>query len=474
MHTYIKIFQLLILTMISVIWPQQYHAQTLRIEEKPRLLPKPATDSVPAIKNIRPIAELRVDSSQQFTGPYSMKRDDTKAAKLIVNTQAIQQMEDFINKNIKNRVMPGCQVMAVKDGIIVYEKSFGTFNFNAQNPVTNHSLYDIASVTKIASTTLAIMKLYEEHKIQLHGTLMAYVPETKGTNKANLKLSDLLTHQAGLKSWIPFYKATLDSITGLPMAHLYSKKSTDKFSIPVAHQLYGHESLKDTMWKRILASPLENKGKYVYSDLDLLFLERVVENITGMPLDMYVEEHFYKEMGLKNITYNPWNKDLLGRTVPTENDMIFRRQIVKGYVHDQAAAMLGGVAGHAGLFSNANDVAAIMQMLIDGGTYNGKRYFKKETVDLFTGYRSSISRRGYGFDKPEKQAGKGGPAADICSKATFGHQGFTGTCTWADPSTGIVFVMLSNRVYPSAENSAFGRNNVRTEVQRYIYKALGF
>lgn len=461
----------LILSCLIISWTIK--AQTLRIQEQPRILPKqlPNADSVPKLK---PIAEVRIDPEHNYSGSLSMKRDEQQAQKKIVNPQAIQQMEAFINRNISNRVMPGCQVLAIKDGIVVYDKSFGTYNFNEKYPVNNQSLYDIASITKIASTTLAIMKLYEEHKIQLHATLMAYVPETKGTNKANLKISDLLTHQAGLKSWIPFYKSTLDTNSGLPAAHLYSKDSIGKFTIPVAYKLFGHKSLIDTMWKRILASPLENKGKYVYSDLDLLFLEKVIQNVTGMPLDMYVEQHFYKKMGLRNITYNPWAKGWHDRAVPTENDQIFRKQIVKAYVHDQAAAMLGGVAGHAGLFSNANDVAAIMQMLIDGGVYNGKRYFKQETVDLFTGYRSSISRRGYGFDKPEKQAGKGGPAADICSKSTFGHQGFTGTCTWADPKSGIVFVMLSNRVYPSAENSAFGRNNVRTVVQEYIYKALGY
>ncbi|MBX9449578.1 MAG: serine hydrolase [Taibaiella sp.] len=172
--------------------------------------------------------------------------------------------------------------------------------------------------------------------------------------------------------------------------------------------------------------------------------------------------------------YNPWKQGLQSRCVPTERDNYFRMQLIRGYVHDQGAAMLGGVAGHAGLFSNAMDLAAIMQMLMDGGVYNGKRYFKSETVALFTGYRSSISRRGYGFDKPEKEAGKGGPAADICSKSTFGHQGFTGTCAWADPSTGIVFVMLANRVYPSAENNLFARMNVRTDAQHYVYKALGY
>lgn len=403
----------------------------------------------------------------------SIKRDEQQVKKLTKNPEAILELENFIHDAIGRGAMPGCQIVALKDGYIVYEKSFGTLNFDKKFPVTNTTLYDIASVTKILSTTLAIMKLYEEGKIMIHGDLMAYVPETKGTNKATLRLSDLLTHQAGLKSWIPFYKYTLDAISGKPMNYYYSKDSTDIYYIPVANKLYANDILIDTIWNRIHNSPLENKGKYVYSDLDLLYLEKVIQNVTGMPLDMYVERNFYTPMNLKNITYNPFLKGLTSRCAPTESDMIFRGQIVRGYVHDQAAAMLGGVAGHAGLFSNALDVAVIMQMLLDGGVYNGKRYFKKETVELFTGYRSSISRRGYGFDKPEKNK-KSSHVADVCSSKTFGHQGFTGTCTWADPQTGIVFVLLANRVFPSADNSLFNRLSVRTDAQKYIYKFLGY
>lgn len=404
----------------------------------------------------------------------SIKSDPNIIASLIKKPTSLTQLDSYIANAISRGAMPGCQIVALKDGQVILEKSYGTFNFNARNPVNNNSLYDIASVTKIASTTLAIMKLYEEGKILLHGNLMAYVPETKGTNKASLKISDLLTHQAGLKAWIPFYKYTLDSDTKMPMSYYYSKVGSDQYSIPVAKNLYGNQRMIDTVWNIILASPLDSRGRYVYSDLDLLFLEKVVQNATGMTLDMYVDRYFFKPMRLKNITYNPWEKGLSDRCPPTESDQTFRSQIVKGYVHDQGAAMLGGVAGHAGLFSNAMDMAAIMQMLLNEGEYNGKRYFKKETIALFTGYRSSISRRGYGFDKPEKQAGRGGPAADICSKSTFGHQGFTGTCVWADPNTGIVFVMLANRVYPSADNKLFANMNVRTDAQTYIYKALGY
>lgn len=419
-------------------------------------------------------SSARILPATEGTKNTSMRFDSTARTRLIKDASYFDKLDAMVNSAIAQKAMPGCQVLAMKNGVVVYEKNYGTFNYNARNPVTAQSLYDIASVTKIAATTLAIMKLYEEGKISLQGNLMAYLPMVKGTDKASLRISDLLTHQAGLKSWIPFYKYTLDQNTKQPARHFYSNDSSARYSIPVAKNLYGAPLVLDTIWARILTSPLENRNKYVYSDLDLLFLEKVVEYTTGMPLDLYVERHFYKPMGLRNITYNPWAKGLSARCVPTENDGYFRMQLVHGYVHDQGAAMLGGVAGHAGLFANARDVAAIMQMLLDGGLYNGMQYFKPETVKLFTGYRSSISRRGYGFDKPEKQAGKGGPAADICSKSTFGHQGFTGTCAWADPDTGIVFVMLANRVFPSAENNLFARLDVRTNAQHFVYKALGF
>lgn len=413
-------------------------------------------------------------SDKESPKNLSIKRNTKQAEKLIKNNDYLKSVDIRMQNAIDKGAMPGCQIVALKDGYVILEKSYGTFNYNKKFPVANESLYDIASVTKIASTTLAIMKLYEEGKILLNGSLMAYLPMTKGTDKAQLKVKDLLTHQAGLKSWIPFYRYTLQSESKKPLAYYYGKDSTNKYFIPIAKNMYGNQKMIDTVWNVILKSPLENKGKYVYSDLDLLFLEKIVEEVTGMPLDVYVYKNFYKPMNLKNIMYNPWKKGLTARCVPTEKDNYFRYQLVKGYVHDQGAAMMGGVAGHAGLFSNAMDVAAIMQMLLDGGVYNGKRYFKAETVKLFTGYRSSISRRGYGFDKPDKKVGKGGPASEICTKSTFGHQGFTGTCAWADPGTGIVFVLLANRVYPSAENKTFNRLNVRTDAQYLVYKALGY
>jgi CubicO group peptidase (beta-lactamase class C family) len=227
------------------------------------------------------------------------------------------------------------------------------------------------------------------------------------------------------------------------------------------------------VWKRILESPLDNRGRYVYSDLDYYFLAAVVEEITKKPLNVYVEEQFYKPMGLKRITYNPLSKFKLSDIPPTENDIEFRRQVIRGYVHDPGAALFGGVAGHAGLFAQAEDAAAIFQMLLNGGTYKGVRFFKDNTVKQFISYSSSISRRALGFDKPAADRHDAGPTGNRASGYTFGHQGFTGTCGWADPATGVVFIFLSNRINPSAENNNINRLSVRTVAQDYIYEALG-
>lgn len=393
---------------------------------------------------------------------------------MVDNRVALSSLDAFINSCISQGAFPGCQIIAAKDGQVIYQKNFGYFTYDRTQPVTDTTLYDIASVTKVASTTLAIMKLYEEGKINLNTYLKNYLPFTNGTDKGTLTIKDLLMHQAGLKAYIPFYKTTLDNLTGSPSPELYRTIPDKTFSTPVASNFYILNSFRDTIWNEILTSNLDNRGRYVYSDLDFYFLQKVAESVSGLPIDQYVSENFYKPLGLKYTMYNPWKKGLKKQCAPTENDQSFRFQVVQGYVHDPGTAMLGGVAGHAGIFSNARELAIILQMLNNGGIYNGKRYLKKETLRTFTGFKSTISRRAYGFDKPEKSRDDGGPASDLCSKTTFGHQGFTGTCAWADPETGITFVFLSNRVYPSAENALINNLKVRFKAQTYIYQALGY
>ncbi|MEZ5045586.1 MAG: glycoside hydrolase family 3 N-terminal domain-containing protein [Chitinophagaceae bacterium] len=391
---------------------------------------------------------------------------------LNININELNKLDRFLEDCVQQNAFPGCRILVAKQGKVFYDKSFGYISKQSKNVVDINTVYDLASVTKVAATTIAIMKLYDEGKIDLNDKLGKYLSFTKGTDKEYLKIKDILTHQAGLKSWIPFYKETLDSM-GQPRSDIYKNSPSGKYKIQVCKNLYMRSDWIDTMWNRILYSPLENRGRYVYSDLDFIFLQKVVERITHQSINEYVTEVFYKPLGLTRLNYLP--KQTMGNAeiAPSEYDNYFRYQTIQGYVHDMGAAMMGGVAGHAGLFSTANDLAVLFQMLLNKGVYNGKRYFKESTVDLFTAKNSFISRRGLGFDKAEMNRSKGNPCSDNASSKTFGHQGFTGTCVWADPQEDLVFVFLSNRTYPTQDNKIIQRKNVRETAQTYIYKALG-
>ncbi|MEI8278517.1 MAG: glycoside hydrolase family 3 N-terminal domain-containing protein [Bacteroidota bacterium] len=419
-------------------------------------------------------ADNKPDAVQTHATAYELINTDNATEVGMVSPISLTKLNEFVNKCIAEGAFPGCQILAAKDGKVFYEETFGHLSYDNKKRVEKNTIYDVASLTKVLSTTIAVMHLYEEQKLNLDKTIGDYLPWVKGTDKEHLRIKDLLLHQAGLKSWIPFYKETIDSLSGTIKADLYSTKATKEFSVQVAKGIYMRKSYTDTIWSRILHYPLENTGRFVYSDLDYYFLAAIIEHITNTTIDKYVQEQFYKPMGLKRITFNPLKKFDSTDIAATENDLVFRHQQIRGYVHDQGAALLGGVAGHAGIFANAKDVAAIFQLLLNNGTYRGKRYFKPETVKYFTAYNSRISRRGLGFDKPIADKEESGPAGSRCSGYTFGHQGFTGTCAWADPATGIVFVFLSNRVNPSAENNKINKMNVRTMTQDYIYEALGY
>ena len=363
-------------------------------------------------------------------------------------------------------------MLVAKDGKIAYQKAYGKYNYDSNEAVSVSSVYDMASVTKICATTLALMKLYDEGKFDLKKKLGDYLPSVKGTNKEHLSLEKLLLHQAGLVAYIPFYKETTDS-AGLPLPDFYRHAPNDSFSIRVSNELYLRNDWKDTMYKRILSSPLGPTDKYVYSDNDFIFLGKVTEAISGLSLDEYVRKKFYIPMSLESAGFLPLKHIALKRIVPTTDEKQFHRPLIKGDVHDPGAAMFGGLAGHAGLFSDVYDMAAVMQMLLDGGVYNGKRYLEKETIDMFTGYHSKISRRGYGFDKPEKDNNKREepyPALSASPEA-FGHSGFTGTCAWADPAKKIVFVFLSNRVN-AQDSELFLKMNIRPKIFETIYQSL--
>ncbi|RYY53548.1 MAG: serine hydrolase, partial [Chitinophagaceae bacterium] len=341
-------------------------------------------------------------------------------------------IDSIAQDGISKRAYPGCVIMALHNGEIIYNKAFGHYEYDRSSPeMTTESIFDLASVTKVTATTLAVMKLYEEGKIDLKKRLGNYLPVVRGTDKASLVLEDVLLHQAGLVPFIQFYKETIGA-DGVPKTSVYSTEPRDSFSVRVAEKLYLRNDWEDTIMKRILASPVARGKKYVYSDNDFIFLGKIVEAVSGQTLDQYVQQNFYAKLGMASTSFKPREKFPLEKLVPTELEKAFRMQLIRGDVHDEGASMMGGVAGHAGLFADAYDLAKLYQMLLNGGELNGNRYFDSTTIRMFTSYQSGISRRGFGFDKPEKDnSTRRDPYPSLSvSPATYGHTGFTGTCVW--------------------------------------------
>jgi beta-N-acetylhexosaminidase len=384
-------------------------------------------------------------------------------------------VDAIVQEGLAKKAYPGAVVLAVQNGVIKYHKAFGRYEFDSlSHPVTLESIYDLASVTKTTATTVAVMKLYEQGRLDLDKTLGDYIPMTVGTDKARLLVKDVLLHQAGLNPYISFYRETIDTASGQPSPAFYQARPDSLFSIPVAKNVWLRKDWNDTMLKRIVESKLGPRGKYVYSDNDFILLGKIVEAITAMPLDQYLQKTFYGPMGMASTGFRPWQRFVPEGIVPTEAESYFRKQLLQGYVHDEGAAMFGGVSGHAGLFSNAYDLSMLYQMLLNGGVFNGDRYLKKETINLFAAYHSENSRRGYGFDKPEKDnATRKEPyPSALASPLTYGHTGFTGTCVWVDPKTDLVYIFLSNRVYNTRANNLLGQLNIRGRVMDAIYKVL--
>ncbi|HMP14674.1 MAG TPA: glycoside hydrolase family 3 N-terminal domain-containing protein [Saprospiraceae bacterium] len=394
--------------------------------------------------------------------------------KVGLNATKLAKIDTIASQAIAAKATPGCVVLVAKDGHIVYEKAFGHHTYSQNQPVEVSDLYDLASITKIAATTIAIMKLYDEGKIELDQKLGFYLPELRSSNKANLTIREVMTHRAGFIGWIPFYQQTVQKSrrTVRPSPKFYRNRKDAIYSVPVTEKLFMRKDFVDTMWKQIRDSQLRGNNNYRYSDLGFYLLSKVVQEVAGRPLDQYVADEFYTPMGLTTAMYNPWRELPLTKVVPTEEDQYFRGQRVRGYVHDMGAAMLGGVSGHAGLFANAKDLAGIMQMLADQGNYAQHQYLDSSTVRLFTRRDPLGTRTGIGFDlfkmNPNMKIG----ASDKISVRTFGHIGFTGTCAWVDPVNNIVYVFLSNRTYPSKDNYKINKLGVRSRILSAVYEAM--
>ncbi len=386
-----------------------------------------------------------------------------------ISSMALAGITRIAREAIDLKATPGCQVLVAVKGKVIYNHAFGYFTYDKRLKVDRNDLYDVASITKVAATTLSLMYLYDRGLFSPYKTLDYYLDDLKNTTLGRLLIRDVMTHTAGLKPWIPFYAATVaDSI----FSEYYCETQEPPYTIQVADHLYIRNDYPDTIFKLIREAELKPKGRYKYSDLGFYLLRKIVEKLTNRPLEEFVQEKFYLPLGMYHTTFRPLEKFPRNQIVPTELDTIFRRQLVHGYVHDPGAAMLGGVSGHAGLFSTAEDLAILMQMLLNKGLYGGKRYLKDKTVQLFTARQNNRSRRGLGFDKPEPDPEAIGPTSKLVSLKTFGHTGFTGCCVWADPEYEVVYVFLSNRIHPTADNKKLISENIRTRIQDIIYQSL--
>lgn len=388
-----------------------------------------------------------------------------------MNSKILSKIDTIANYAISNKMTPGAQIIVARKGVVVYQKSFGYMTYENKDKVENTNLYDVASLTKILSTLPNLMVQYEKGKIKLDTKLSTMLPIFKKTNKENITFLDLLTHQARLKPWEPFYKATLDSL-GFPSDKYYKKSFSDEFPIQVSENLFLRRDYNDTIMKVIADSDLLPKKEYKYSDFSFILMKEYLERITSKKLDVLAEDNFYSYLGANSMMYNPLRKFDMRYIAPTEIDNYYRYTTVQGYVHDMGAAMQGGVSGHAGLFSNALDVAKMMQMYLQKGSYGGHQFFTEETLNAFNKcyFCKEGNRRGLGFDKP--QLGEAGPTCGCVSLTSFGHTGFTGTIAWADPEKEIVYIFLSNRTYPEAKTNNLSRNNIREKIQEVIYEAI--
>lgn len=405
--------------------------------------------------------------AQTCVNPYQ------KVIDMGMKQDCFEKIDSIILKGLEEKAYPGAQVLIAKDGEIVFERSVGFQTYENTTPITDSSLFDLASLTKVMATTLAVMKLYEEDKFSLDDKLSDYLPYLKKTNKSKITIREALSHIARLKAFLPIWKYALEDAK--KQSDLFAKQNDETASyVQVCDSLFVKKEYSKTIRKQIAASPLGEKHQYVYSDLGFIMLADLVEAVSGKTLDTYLEETFYQPMGLNHTCFNPLSHNQNpDNIVPTIEAVDFRKTKLKGFVHDETAALNGGVAGHAGLFSTTKDLFALCQMLLNKGTYNQKRYLKEETIETFNHryYKKYDNRRALGFDKPLIHS-KSRHCSEFCSPESFGHSGFTGTYLWIEPENGTIFIFLSNRVYPDASVNKLAQMNIRTDIQDLIYQSL--
>ncbi len=390
-----------------------------------------------------------------------------------INSLELKKIDQIVDDAIDKKIIPGAQILVARKGKVIYQKSFGFHTYDKLVKVKNSDLYDVASVTKVVSTLPVVMQLFDKHKIDLDSKLGKLLPVFENSDKKNITFKELMSHNAGLQAWMPFYKKTLDK-NNKPDERYYNKFESLAFNKKVADSMFLRADYHDTIMRSIVDSKLLPKKEYKYSDFTFIILKEIIENISHQNIDVLSFDHFYQPLGMYNTMYNPLQKTALQKIVPTEIDQYFRYQTIQGYVHDMEAAMEGGVAGHAGIFSNTIDLAKIMQMYLQEGNYAGKEYFSKKTFRTFNTchFCSTGNRRGLGFDK-QQLPGTSGPTCGCASLESYGHTGFTGTMVWADPKEELIYIFLSNRTYPDSNApNRLSTENIRENIQKIIYQSI--
>lgn len=383
------------------------------------------------------------------------------------NWSGSQAVDSIVKLAMEDRAMPGCRIVIAHKGQVIHNASYGSLTFGGLE-VTEETVYDLASITKVFASTLSLMWLEDRGLLERTDSIGEHLPELEGTELGQRTVEDILSHTAGLTPWIPFY------LEAMEMPGAFVKMQDSSHSVQVADDIWISDAYRDTVWQQIAKEPLRPPGREKYSDLGFYAMKKIIERLTNQPLEAFVDEQFYGPLGLASMGYLPLMKMPRSRIAPTEDDQDFRKQLLQGHVHDPGAAMLGGVGGHAGLFANAMDCARLMQMLLNGGIYGRTHMFRMETVKAWTArvHEEPGLRKGCGWDKPADEPGVGS-CCDLAGWGSFGHSGFTGTLVWADPDAELIYVFLSNRVHPDPENWKLIQQNTRTEIQRVIYESLG-
>lgn len=380
-----------------------------------------------------------------------------------VNTENLKEVDRIAAEAIAGKATPGIVVLVAKDGKVIYNKAYGSHTYDNTMPDKVTDIFDLASVTKITATTPSVMRLVEENKLKLDTNIGYYIPKARNTPMNNINVREVMLHQAGFIPYIPFHNYIKEGD--------YSRDSSAAYPTKVADRYYVKKGFfSDFMWPKMLNSPIKTRGSYVYSDISMYVMKDIVEHISEEPLDKYALDNFYTPLGMHTAGFLPRNRFSKDQIVPTEDDQVFRKTLLEGYVHDQGAALAGGVSGHAGLFANANDLAIYYQMLLNKGTYGGEQYFKPQTVETFTSKQSNVSRRGLGFDRWDPDLTKKYPS-ELASSQTFGHTGYTGIGVWVDPTRGLVYIFLSNRVNPTVTDNLL-KMNIRPRIQDAINRAI--